>query len=170
MKLEARKVLDMVNTPEHEAELRIKSLPVDFKEYSLKDIQKFADDMKTKMLEVKMPKGWKPVGLSAIQVGVPLRMFWAMEMNSDNYELFINPTFQIIDFTQSTDKEGCLSIPKAEGLVKRFNGIKVKYTNYEGEQISKKLYDWNARIVMHEIDHLEGILFTDKLIEDEKSS
>ena len=61
--------------------------------------------------------------------------------------------------------EGCLSIPGKQGTVKRAKNIKVKYNDLTGEEKIMEAEDFLARIIQHEMDHLDGILYTDKAIE-----
>jgi peptide deformylase len=76
----------------------------------------------------------------------------------------INPEIlQHATATQITE-EACLSVPNVFGEVERFQWIQVKYQNAQGKEIIKKLTGFNAVVVQHEIDHLNGILFTDKVI------
>lgn len=67
-----------------------------------------------------------------------------------------SPTFQI-------NEEGCLSLPDQFGNVKRHSWIKIKYFTPVGKEVTTTIRGRNAVIVQHELDHLEGILFTDKL-------
>lgn len=75
----------------------------------------------------------------------------------------INPKVLEYSKTMQTVEEACLSVPGVFGEVKRFQWIKVKYQNVQGKEITKKLSGFNAAIAQHEIDHLDGILFTDKV-------
>jgi peptide deformylase len=76
----------------------------------------------------------------------------------------INP--EIIEHATTTQitEEGCLSVPESSGEVERYAWIKVTYQDIHGKTIIKKLTGFNAIIVQHEIDHLNGILFVDKLL------
>jgi peptide deformylase len=78
--------------------------------------------------------------------------------------VMINP--EIIEFSkeEAIDEEGCLSIPNVIWNVKRPVNIVVKYLDLYGKQKTKKLKWYNARIVQHEMDHLDGILFVDKIL------
>ena len=61
--------------------------------------------------------------------------------------------------------EGCLSVPGKQGTVKRAKDIKVRYNDLAGEEKIMEAEDFLARIIQHEVDHLDGILYTDKAIE-----
>lgn len=109
------------------------------------------------------------VGLAAIQVSEPLRIV-ICELDNKFYAL-INP--EIIRFSSKTSimEEGCLSLPHIFGEVERSEKIVVKATNFEGKKIKLKAFGALARVLQHEIDHLDGILFIDKAknIREEKN-
>ncbi|HHY90543.1 MAG TPA: peptide deformylase [Clostridiales bacterium] len=112
------------------------------------------DDMAETMYEAE------GVGLAAPQIGV-LRRVVVIDIGEGIIEL-INP--EIIDAKgEIVEPEGCLSIPGVTGNVKRPEWVKVKALNRFGEEIEIEGRDLLARALCHEIDHLEGILFTDKL-------
>ena len=103
-------------------------------------------------------------GIAAPQVGINKRFFVAI-INNKEIKIFINP--KIIEYSKETnlDTEGCLSIPNMEGVIERYNWIKIKYFN--GKKIVTELYTGlNARIIQHENDHLDGILYTDKMVKE----
>ncbi|HAU39591.1 MAG: peptide deformylase, peptide deformylase [Candidatus Peregrinibacteria bacterium GW2011_GWF2_43_17] len=105
------------------------------------------------------------VGLAAPQVGTNLRLILArLNSNTDSEVLvhLINP--EIVYFSKETveEEEGCLSVPKRWGLVNRSKEIIVRFITPKNQPQTLKLEGLNARIVQHEIDHLDGILFTDK--------
>jgi len=64
--------------------------------------------------------------------------------------------------------EGCLSLPHYYGPLKRADSVTVKYLNEKGEEITEDLEGFDAQIILHEIDHLEGKLFIDRLFEEKK--
>ena len=66
------------------------------------------------------------------------------------------------------DVEWCLSLPGIEWLVKRYDWIKVKFQDATGKKLTKTYKDFDARIIQHEIDHLDGILFIDKLVKSKE--
>jgi peptide deformylase len=78
--------------------------------------------------------------------------------------IMINPEILEHSTTRQVIEEACLSVPNVIGEVERFQWIKVKYQNIQGKSLTKKLNGLNAVVVQHEIDHLNGILFTDKVI------
>lgn len=101
------------------------------------------------------------VGLAAPQIGVLKRILIADDGNSI-VEL-INPEF--IEYgNEKVVQEGCLSVPDTYGEVRRPTYVKVKALNRNGEEIEIEGKDFLAHIISHEMDHLDGILFIDKVI------
>lgn len=111
------------------------------------------------------------VGIAAPQVGVSDRLFIIASRPTLRYPnapmmeptAMINP--KIINHSHETikDWEGCLSVPGIRGLVPRYQAIEIEYTNREGELCYQKLTDFVARIFQHEYDHLNGIIFVDRV-------
>jgi len=84
-------------------------------------------------------------------------------------EVFIDPTLSDLSAELSEEEEACLSIPGIRAKVKRPRQVTVEYTNLAGERICRRVSGWEARVIMHEYDHIHGILFTDRLsIKDKK--
>jgi peptide deformylase len=113
------------------------------------------------------------VGLAGPQVGVMERIIVVHvpgDYISDDAEdvryTLINPEI-IRAGGEETATEGCLSIPLWIGDVPRYTSIKVKATDLEGRSIRLKAQDWVARVIQHEIDHLDGILFLDRVVDKE---
>lgn len=125
-------------------------------------LHKLLDDMLETMREAP------GVGLAAPQVGVGLRVavieYAEDEEDPDNtkrvYEL-INPEI-VKQKGSDSGQEGCLSIPGLAADVDRPTYVLVKAQDRNGKEIRIKAYDWLARIFLHEIDHLHGVLMTDK--------
>ena len=118
------------------------------------------------------------VGLAAPQVGKSLRLFivdgspFSVEAGLTEDEknelkgfkkVFINPKILQKSDDLENFNEGCLSIPDVRGDVTRPTTIKIKYQNQYFKEITEHISGLPSRIVQHEYDHLEGILFTDKL-------
>ncbi|NDK07690.1 peptide deformylase [Candidatus Gracilibacteria bacterium] len=109
------------------------------------------------------------VGLAAPQVGYNKRLIVASLLKDREDEKFptvimMNPI--IIDSSEETciEKEGCLSVPGKKGDVLRPKNIKIAYIDDNKKQVLLYLTGLSARIVQHEIDHLDGVLFVDKLV------
>jgi len=130
-----------------------------------KDIKDFAYDLMDLMYEYD----W--VWLAAPQIGKNIRIIatttrkenkkWAELVDE---EIMINPVIKERSQEIVTSEEACLSIPDVIGNVKRHKSITVEYLDINGFKKKKKLKNYNAFIVQHEIDHLDAILFVDKLI------
>jgi len=105
------------------------------------------------------------VGLAGPQVGV-LKRVVVMDVSEDRNEFIelINPVITYEEGEQ-TGIEGCLSIPGLHGTVTRPNIVKVKAQNRDGKWCLYKGEELKARCFCHEIDHLDGILYTDKVID-----
>lgn len=116
----------------------------------------------------------KGVGLAAPQVNVPLRLAVVEtlpDMDEEGQEIpdsrklytIINPQITWVSRKMVDGIEGCLSIPGYVGEVARHQAIHVEALDRMGRKQTLKLKGWDARIFQHEIDHLDGILFTDRL-------
>lgn len=113
----------------------------------------------------------KGVGIAAPQISQSYRLFIVASHPSDRYPYaptmpptaMINP--RILSHSEEVvkDWEGCLSVPGVRGLVPRYREIEVEYTTRQGETKQEILTDFIARIFQHELDHLDGILFLDRI-------
>ena len=110
---------------------------------------------------VEVLKENEVVGLAALQVGELKRMI--VVQTEKGPEVFINP--QIIKKSRETiiEEEGCLSFPGLWLKIKRAKEVEVEALNEKGEKIHLKAQGLPARILQHEIDHLDGILFIDRI-------
>jgi peptide deformylase len=104
-------------------------------------------------------------GLAAPQVGV-LRRIAVVEYDDKYYEL-INPII-LKKSGEAIEEEGCLSITGVRGRVKRPDTLLVKYLDRDGKKHQEEIKGMTARIFCHEIDHLDGILFVDKMIKEDR--
>ncbi|HZI95594.1 MAG TPA: peptide deformylase [Candidatus Paceibacterota bacterium] len=136
---------------ENNQTLRQKSLPV---RRINADVRSLIEQMR------KVMKQNNGVGLAAIQIGEPTRII-VCEID-DKFYAFINPEI-IKSFPEtSAMEEGCLSLPNMYGEVERPKKISLKAIDFDGKKIKIKAFGLLARVVQHEIDHLDGILFIDK--------
>ncbi|WP_024614600.1 peptide deformylase [Clostridium sp. Ade.TY] len=102
------------------------------------------------------------VGLAAPQVGILKRLFVIDIYDGEGPRVFINP--EILETSGSqVGEEGCLSVPGVSEEVDRPNFVKVKAINEKGEEFILEAEELLARAVLHENDHLDGILFIDKV-------
>ena len=122
------------------------------------EIRKRADDMLETMIDAD------GVGLAAPQVGLSLRMFVAMA-DDDVKRVFINP--QIIKTSEEVSdyEEGCLSIPQVYESMTRPVRVTVQALNEKGRPFTLEADGLLARIIQHEYDHLEGVLFIDRSVD-----
>ncbi len=100
------------------------------------------------------------VGLAAPQVGVPFRIF-TVNVEGKVY-VFINPEIKSLSQDESSFEEGCLSVPKIWGPVIRPKKLAIKALDEDGEPIKIRAKGLLARVIQHEMDHLNGTLFIDK--------
>lgn len=105
------------------------------------------------------------IGLSANQVGLDQHLFiadFALHDKNLSREIFINPEILEASGTDTLE-EGCLSIPEIREKVTRAFKIKVRYENLQRETLEREYEGFPARVVQHEVDHLNGILFIERI-------
>ena len=106
------------------------------------------------------------IGLAAIQIGVPKRVI-VMDIAGPDEEkaprFFVNPEIVWSSEDTAPYEEGCLSIPDIYDEVERPARVKLKYLNYQGEEVVEDADGLFAVCIQHEMDHLEGVLFIDHL-------
>ena len=101
------------------------------------------------------------IGLAAPQVGVPLRLI-VIQLPDEPLIVMVNP--EIVKASEEYEvEEGCLSVPGYVGMVKRFQQVVVKGRDLTGKEIRIKAEDLLAEAFQHEIDHINGILYVDRL-------
>jgi len=143
--------------------LRAKARALDKAEIRSAAIQKLIDDMLDTMSE------YHGVGLAAPQVHEGVRLFVAaLDSGDDDDEeseaiAIINPEITIVGSDVVEDWEGCLSIPDIRGRVPRARDIKVRALDRTGARIELSAHDFPARVIQHETDHLDGVLFFDRM-------
>jgi len=136
-----------------------------------KKVLSISEDLKETLKAQKEPEG---VGLAAPQIGENLRIF-AMNDNG-KIRVIVNP--EIIEISKEKEKktrqqekeimEGCLSLPNYYGPLKRASKIKIKYLDLDGTKKEEEFKGFSAQIVQHEIDHLNGIVFVTRLLEQKQ--
>jgi peptide deformylase len=153
--------------------LRARAKPLDPAEIASAPIQQLIDDMFETMQE------YQGVGLAAPQVHRSVRLFVAGfaprprrdgEDDEDDDEdssvplmAIINPEISIAGDDMVEDWEGCLSIPDIRGRVPRAREIDVKAYDRKGRRITMRARGFTARVIQHETDHLDGVLFFDRM-------
>lgn len=136
-----------------------------------RDLQVLIDDMIETMREAP------GVGLAAPQINLPMQLAVVEFAEGEEEELeadappppkklfvLINPEIVKASEEKVMGVEGCLSIPGLIGEVERHEAIQVKALNRHGKPVKYKVDGWMARIFQHEIDHLKGVLFTDRAV------
>ncbi len=131
---------------------------------SYSDLQNVINNMYETMYEAS------GIGLAAPQVGLPIRLFIVDTSPIDKElplektkKVFINPQILEEYGTLWSYEEGCLSIPGIREDVERYDNLKIKYFDEKWIEKTENFDGMMARVIQHEYDHLEGILFTDKL-------
>jgi len=145
--------------------LKLKAASVTDAEFNSDWLMQLASAMIATMLERS------GVGIAAPQVYISKRVIIVASRPNLRYPdapemdavVMVNP--EILEFSQamSLGEEGCLSVPNERGQVQRAQSIKVRYQTLTGEVMESAFEGFPARIVQHEIDHLNGILFVDRL-------
>lgn len=133
--------------------LRQKSKPVGKVDDQVLDL---VDSMIRLLEEQKDPEG---AGLSAVQIGILKRV--CLVKIGDHFVPFINPEILKTSNDLVGFFEGCLSIPDFYGMVNRPSQLKLKYLTKQGKMSEKEFKGLAARILQHEIDHMDGTLFID---------
>ncbi|MGD8524857.1 MAG: peptide deformylase [Thioalkalispiraceae bacterium] len=110
-------------------------------------------------------------GLAAPQIGVSQRVviFWVEanprypQVEAVPNTVLINPVIEVLDKKTEDGWEGCLSVPGMRGLVPRHKHIRYSGFDQHGEPIQREANDFHARVVQHEVDHLDGILYPQRI-------
>lgn len=142
------------------AVLRQKAKPID-KDYP--ELSKLIKDLFETM------EATDGIGLAAPQIGLDIRVFVVDGTEIDDPEtanfkkVFINPVIEEEFGNPWSYEEGCLSIPGIRGQVVRNSTVRITYQNEQFETLTEEYGGMAARIIQHEYDHIEGILFTDRL-------
>ena len=149
--------------------LRARAKPLETADIKSPLIQQLIDDMFETMQE------YQGVGLAAPQVHESVRLFvagFAPGVDDDEEEeeeervplmALINPEIAVVGDDTAEDWEGCLSIPDIRGRVVRAREIKVKAYDRRGRRIEINARGFTARVIQHEADHLDGVLFFDRM-------
>ncbi len=113
------------------------------------------------------------IGLAANQVGLPFRFFLvnlaARADNPDEEMVFINPVIKKRKGNE-IGEEGCLSLPGLYGDVRRAEVVTIEAFDLTGQGFAMELSELPARVVQHESDHLDGVMFTDRMRDDDESA
>lgn len=151
-------VLEIVTGAENPILRAVSADVVDFND----ELAAFIEDLKDTMAAAK------GLGIAAPQVGKNVRVFIVtLGFKEENQQILamINPVIVSRSATTNIDEEGCLSLPGLYGNVERFSEIEVEFFDAKGGRHSLKLQGLDARVVQHENDHIDGILFIDRMKE-----
>ncbi len=121
-------------------------------------------------LEAAMRAGPGGVGVAAPQLGENVRAIVVdcrrarHPCHNHGFLHMVNPSFSVCDDTHVLGREGCLSVPDWTGLVPRFRCVRVRFQDGEGIVHELGSSGFEARVIQHEVDHLDGILFIDRVV------
>jgi len=143
------------------------------KSQKITEITEYIKQLSQDLLETGVAhKNPEAAGLAAPQIGENLRIILVRDFkvlpNTEKLvvtnTVMINPRIISRSKEINLDWESCLSIPNMYGKVKRHSSVKLTYQDVNGKEHKIKASDFFARVIQHEIDHLDGILFTEKLV------
>jgi peptide deformylase len=137
------------------------------REFGTAQLASLLADMRDTMLNLN------GAGLAAPQIGVGLRVvIFGFEQNERYPEadavpftVLINPTLTPLGETMEEGWEGCLSVPGMRGLVPRYKDLRYAGFDAHGAPIDRTVHDFHARVVQHEVDHLDGILYPRRILD-----
>ena len=135
------------------------------KEFNTPELDELITDMKDTMADLD------GAGLAAPQIAVSQRIMIFGVATNPRYPdvehvpetVLINPEITVLDSEKESGWEGCLSVPHMRGLVPRYKSIIYKGYNQTGELIEREANGFHARVVQHELDHLDGILYPQRI-------
>jgi peptide deformylase len=138
--------------------LRTPAQPVPLEQLVERELRELVDDMFETM------RAARGIGLAAPQVGVELQLFvYADEDGGIAPRVLVNPMVEPLQGELVEDWEGCLSIPGLRGLVPRHPALRVRALDREGRALDYRAEGLEARVVQHEFDHLNGVVFLDRM-------
>lgn len=162
----------------HQADHDVLRHPAKAVSFPLDDAtRQFLDDMETFIYSLESPYG-SPAGLAATQVGKSLRIVFinmppeARERRKDAYDVIplmplVNPFFTPIESEgKSKDWEACYSVPDEMAEVWRYKAIYFEAITRDGEKIAREARGFLARLIQHEVGHLNGEIYTDLITDD----
>lgn len=146
--------------------LRLVSQPISEQDYGTKQLHSWADEL---FHHMKLEKG---LGLAAPQIGLNKRIIvFGMEKHPIHvalepipFTVLCNPSFQPITDEMYEDYEGCLSVGELRGKVPRYKTIRYQGFDLAGRMIEREASNLHARVIQHELDHLDGIIFLDRIV------
>lgn len=154
--------------------LRKKSKRVALGELKTRELQSIIDRLLNYFDDCKKQKNIRPVGLAACQVGISkmiivVDMAFGQNLGISDIRPFINPKIIWHSETKTTNREGCMTLPNIGGIVSRYKEVRVSALDRFGNSHEIYAKGLLARLFQHEIDHLNGILFIDRLADPKKA-
>lgn len=121
-------------------------------------LQALVEDLKDTLMHHRIA-----VGLAAPQIGVSLRVFVVnLKQENEHTLVIINPTVKSYSGKKDKKKESCMSVPHFRGEVERRNNVTISYVDTGNGPQSIDVHGYLARVFMHELDHLDGVLYPDR--------
>lgn len=153
-----------IHNKDQEKFLHKKTVDFDFKEFSKKEINDLIKTMRAIMVDAD------GIGLAANQIGLNFKMFVALvpilneqgKKEGQTFYAFFNPKIIKEEKEKVLMKEGCLSVPETAGSVLRAEKVTLEAFDKHGKKVKVKAWGILAHVFQHEVDHLNGILFSDK--------
>lgn len=145
--------------------LRLRARELSLEELHSGDIQRFIDDL------VETMRHANGAGLAATQVDRPLRICALEVKDNPRYPykpnipltVLVNPSLEPLSDARFDNEEGCLSVPNLRGRVSRFAELRVRALDRDGNEIDRVVRGITAGTYQHEVDHLDGLLFLDRV-------
>lgn len=137
--------------------LRQIAAPIPAERISSDQVQRLIDDMLDTVAE------YDGAGLAAPQVHEPVRLVVLNFEDDEGLQVWINPEIEILTDEITASLEGCLSVPQVRGVVARPAAVHVRALDRHGRQIDLQLHGFPAVVAQHECDHLDGVLFVDRV-------
>lgn len=166
-------ILDVVQAPNEVLAAKAKAIPMENGKID-KDILQLIEDMKETLVDQKDPEG---IGLAAPQVGKSLQLFIVKYDEESPFDVYINPHLTLGKEKEVTKRpkkseeraklEGCLSLKIIWGEVQRAKKVHMNWIDPEGKEHTATFSGFYATILQHEYDHLQGILFPRRVLEQQ---
>ncbi|MEE2961377.1 MAG: peptide deformylase [Myxococcota bacterium] len=145
--------------------LRTKAQPLTLEELASPEIQLFIDNL------VETMRDARGAGLAANQVHKPIQICAIEVQDNPRYPykpnipltILVNPTIKVLNQDTFQNFEGCLSVSNLRGIVERYLGIEIQFWNRKGRQETLEVRGLTAGTYQHEVDHLEGRIFLDRV-------
>lgn len=143
--------------------LRQQAAPID--DFNSSEFRELIENMRSAMLAAN------GVGIAAPQLGESKRVVIVASRPTARYPLapkmapvvMVNPRFDVVDAAVVKDWEGCLGVPGVRALVPRYRAVEVEFCNESGQTCRLTLQDFPARVFQHEFDHLQGLVYLDRV-------